>query len=289
MTDIPQPRRVLATTLLLIMLIMLPACATTARIADAPHLTTADKIATAAALSPPATPGAQTMSMPPPQLNPTSGPASGGAIPPPVTAPRDGTPGPLAGSVAGPVGTVASGNASPTPTTMRDRVLGAQATLRTGHFVATIDYRNGTRAETAVTFDLGSGMGLPRLHTVTNYRGATGWATPDERVTIGPRSWKRAVDGGWSELGTPEEVRDVLVPLLPNLAAVPNQVVTPAGGGGTLAWYDPSRGTDVTLEVDQATGIPRRLRLVPRTLDLVLDTVYATWNGPIVIPDPVQP
>lgn len=178
--------------------------------------------------------------------------------------------------------------ATHSPGEIARRVAQAEAALRTGEIVATIDYGNGALASATLIFDLGSVGRAPGLHITTTYQsGATIQTT--EFITVGDRSWRRQPDGRWAVITGQEGVWGQVRGFLPNIeasAAAPDVESEEEENIVVLFWYDAGRNADMTLTIDRATGLPRELRQVSRATRSVLTVTYRGWNTPVVIRPP---
>ena len=176
--------------------------------------------------------------------------------------------------------------AAPTPTAGRpptpgvyQRVVKAEAELRTGEFEILAEYGPGSRSLTKVRFDLGDAQHPPRLHSIITYHGVTG-SRIVERIMIGDQSWQRGADGRWTAVPTGGSMQEQVHAFLPGAGVVADLVPESTGTTVVLHWYDSSRDADVTLSVDPATGLPRQVRRVLRATGLVVTVTYSAWNTP---------
>ncbi len=113
--------------------------------------------------------------------------------------------------VAGATATVAPTGGSPSPQSPSPRaqassvgamevvrrVAAAEAALRTGSFLITINYGSGVSFSVTTLFARGDGDQPMRLHLWSTYRGATDTRTV-ERIAIGALAWERAGYGAWT-------------------------------------------------------------------------------------------
>ena len=163
-----------------------------------------------------------------------------------------------------------------------DRVM---TTLQTGQFDMVIAYANGTSVTEHLSFDLGQPGQESRWQSSTRYRGITG-IRANEQLVAGTRSWARQADGPWAPAPVPVDLRARIGTLLPALSGTDEPTITAVGGLATLRWYDPARATDIELQVDIATGTPKRLRERERTSGTERTVTYTAWNGAVAITPP---
>lgn len=218
-------------------------------------------------------------SAPPSPAVPTPLPSA----PPPSAVP---TPLPIAPSLVAVAPTPTIGQ-RPTPS-IYQRVVNAEAELRTGEFEILAEYGPGSRSLTKVRFDLGDAQHPPRLHSVTTYHGVTG-SRIVERIMIGDQSWQRGPDGRWTAVPTGGSMQEQVHAFLPGAGSVADLVREGNGTPAVLRWYDVGRDADVTLSVDSATGLPRQLRRVLREGGFVVTVTYSGWNTPVDIAQPNLP
>ena len=157
------------------------------------------------------------------------------------------------------------------------RVSEVEAGLETGEIVAQIDYGNGNRAETIMTFDLKQ----DRLVSTTTYTNPSGSETR-ELITNGARSWEGR-DGVWSPVSEEEGAWGRIQAFLPAAALAADPVIVDGEPAVTLRWRSRAGDAEATLRVDSATGIPQELRRIMP--DGVTWTIaYRAWNVPVRIP-----
>jgi len=157
------------------------------------------------------------------------------------------------------------------------RVSEVEAGLETGEIVAQIDYGNGNRAETIMTFDLKQ----DRLVSTTTYTNPSGSETR-ELITNGARSWEGR-DGVWSPVSEEEGAWGRIQAFLPAAALAADPVIVDGEPTVTLRWRSRAGDAEATLRVDSATGIPQELRRIMP--DGVTWTIaYRAWNVPVRIP-----
>lgn len=198
------------------------------------------------------------------------------ATPPPATA----RPGATTASVAlAPAQTTA---AMPSPATLltTERVQTAETLLRTGHFVVTTKYDNGTQTMMDMGFMLGDAQTPQRLHVTTTYTGALNTHTL-ELIVIGQQTWQRAQGEPWVLKPGNVDVVAQVVPFLPHLANT-NAVMDLS----VLRWYDNQTNTDIVLDIDAGTGVPRQMQQVARMGIPTITVNYGGWNTPISIDAP---
>lgn len=199
---------------------------------------------------------------------------------------------------------------SPTPTPRAEpapigaadvvrRVASAEAALRTGSFLITMDYGSGVSSSMTILFARGDAGHPTRLHTWTIYRAVTD-TRMTERITLGDRAWERARNGAWAacraQVGTAttncslastiEDTPWMSWPISPLRPGVVQGGITREGD--TLRWYDAEHDADMTLRVDPETGIPRTLRVAMRISNWTIDVDYLGWNSPVAIEPPVE-
>jgi hypothetical protein len=83
-------------------------------------------------------------------------------------------------------------------------------------------------------------------------------------------------------------VEDQFRRYLPDLSGAAISVETD-GDSQVLRWYDVKLDADCTLEMDAATGRPRRFLQRTRSAGLLLTVVYLAWNSPVTIPAAPEP
>lgn len=182
------------------------------------------------------------------------------------------------------------------PQTAYERVTAAETAVRSGTFVATIDYDNGVRSTTSVRFVRGGSALQARFHISSLYRGATA-TRANERVAIGEDLWEREGEDPWRACAVPgtagrcDRVTNSVGSLwtqvqflLPQLVLVPPATVVERGG--ELQWYDATLEADATLRIDPVNGTPTVLRRVMRSTGWTVTVVYGGWNAPTVIDPP---
>lgn len=179
------------------------------------------------------------------------------------------------------------------------RVAAAEAALRTGSFLITINYGSGVSSSVAILFARGDGEQPMRLHLSSNYRGATDTRTV-ERIAIGALAWERAENGAWAACRTApgtaspncslaSMVEDALWTAWPTRPFPPDTPPSAiAREGDVLHWYDAEHDADMTLRFDPGTGIPRALRAAMRSGGWTIDVDYPGWNTPVNIAPPVM-
>jgi hypothetical protein len=201
-------------------------------------------------------------------------------------APATATP---AGARASPTATAPGATAvSPTATPVPglvERVLDAESNLRSGRIEAVIDFGNGPRSIALLAFDLGGADTPPRLRSITTYQG-TGAARVIEMIIVGEQSWRRVDNGPWTTATNQDSVWGNVRSFLPSAHALPGAASSDAGQQAVLTWHDANRDSDVTLEVDPATGTPVRLTQVARQSPTVFTVAYLDWNSPVEISPP---
>lgn len=187
-----------------------------------------------------------------------------------------------------------SASPPPAPADGRDRLTGialevaaAEVKLQSGQFDAVLDYGNGVRSASHASFDLGDGQREPRIHLTTTYTNAD-TIQNSEQILIGERAWHREANGRWVPLAEQEGMWGQLQSFLPHVLAATNPEITRGEQAMTLRWYDARDDADVTLEVDPATGTPRRLQRTNRTNSQTLTVIYSGWNTPVEIEAPSE-
>lgn len=169
---------------------------------------------------------------------------------------------------------------SPAALLTTERVQTAETLLRTGHFVVTTKYDNGTQTMMDMGFTLGDGQKPQRLHVLTTYTGALNTHTL-ELIVIGQEAWQRTQGGSWVPKPGNVDVVAQVVPFLPHLANT-NAVMDRSA----LRWYDNQTNTDIVLDVDAGTGVPRQMQQVARMGTPTFTVNYGGWNTPVSIDAP---
>jgi len=178
------------------------------------------------------------------------------------------------------------------------RVAAAEAALRTGSFLVTIDYGSGVSSSVIMLFARGDADQPMRLHMRTTYRASTDTRTV-ERIALGALAWERQGNGAWTACraasGTATTicslasmVEDTLWTSWPTRPFPPD--ATPSGvtqEGDVLRWYDAEHDADITLRFNPDTGIPQALRAAMRISGWTIDVNYLGWNIPVSIVAPV--
>jgi CAAX protease family protein len=224
---------------------------------------TAPPLASAAATAPTQEPGPVSPATPPQPFPIT--------VAPPTTAPT--------GAPTTPTGSPVSAS------DLLQRVAAAEAALRTGEFVATLDYGNGNLASSLVRFDLDGGDGRLRIYLRTTYTSTSG-TQMIERIAIGDKTWQRQPDGVWAIEQQQQEGLGQLQVFLPDTTRISKAELAQDADAAALSWYDAGRDTDVILTVDPTTGMPRELHQRARKGGPGLTVLYYRWNKPIEITPP---
>jgi CAAX protease family protein len=173
-------------------------------------------------------------------------------------------------------------NSLPAARAILQQVAASVAMLRTGQIEAMLDYGGGTNTSAQLSFDLGGQQSVPRFHIVTSYTGSEK-AYITELVVIGDKAWQRQSNAPWRAAVAQAGAWDQVQIFLPSVDSTANLEVEHAPNIMTLRWYDATRDADVTLQVDPATGAPRKLRQVSRATGLALAVIYREWNTPVEI------
>jgi hypothetical protein len=176
--------------------------------------------------------------------------------------------------------------ATPSITELLQRVATAEQTLSAGSIEAMLDYSNGSSASAQLRFDIGSSGQKQRFWIKSTYTGTNG-SQVIEHLTIGDQGWERRPDGRWL-VGQPQEaIIDQLRVYLPQSDQITQAEQSSDSDTTTLRWYDASRNADMSLTIDQDTGVPRELRRIVRESGVKLVVVYAQWNAPVDIAAPL--
>lgn len=178
-----------------------------------------------------------------------------------------------------------SGNGTRSAAALRQQLMQAEAALRTGRLEAVLDYGNGRRSTAIVLFDRGTDAGVPRLHMTATYDGATN-APTSGRIVIGERAWELQPNGRWTVVATQESVARQLQGFLPRAISVSDSELISGPSTSVLQWYQPSTNSEVTVQLDAETSVPRQLRLLTRATGVVLTVTYNGWNAPVEIHPP---
>jgi hypothetical protein len=175
--------------------------------------------------------------------------------------------------------------ATPSIAELLQRVATAEQTLSAGSIEAMLDYSNGSSASAQLRFDIGSSGQKQRFWIRSTYTGTNG-SQVIEHLTIGDQGWERQPDGRWL-VGQPQEaIIDQLRVYLPQSDQITQAEQSSDSDTTTLCWYDASRNADMSLTIDQDTGVPRELRRIVRESGVKLVVVYAQWNAPVDIAAP---
>jgi hypothetical protein len=169
-----------------------------------------------------------------------------------------------------------------------ERAAAAEADLRSGRFVVSVEISATSRSSATVVFDLGAsagGTGAPRLRMTSTYVGPAGTQTTDQ-IVVGGGAWDRGLDGRWVPLTSHHSPWHQVQGLLPRTSSTGAPDVTEGPDVTELRWYDSGYGADVTLRVDTASGTPRELRRVTRATGVVLNVAYTDWNEPVEVAPP---
>lgn len=245
--------------------------------------------------SPSATPsmpsatGTPTADDPPPSNTPTSSPASllaTATVEPTATSTVQSAP--TTESIITPTPASPTPTASPTEDVaalLVQRAITAEENVKTGHLEASVESEQGNDASSSITFDFGDGAQPPRMHFVSTYTSSEVQRTT-ELIVIGEQFWERIDEGAWTEVGAREGVWGQVQSYLPGVAAITDTTQVSAEGD-RLTWSDHVRDVDVTLQVDEATGVPQQLRRASRSTDTVVIVTYEDWNAPVEIQMPV--
>jgi hypothetical protein len=165
------------------------------------------------------------------------------------------------------------------------RIATAEQTLSAGSIEAMLNYSNGSSASAQLRFDIGSTGQKQRFWIRSTYTDTNG-SQVIERMTIGDQGWERQPDGRWL-VGQPQEaIIDQLRVYLPQSDQITQAEQSSDSDTTTLRWYDASRNADMSLTIDQDTGVPRELRRIVRESGVKLVVVYAQWNAPVDIAAP---
>lgn len=201
----------------------------------------------------------------------------------------------LSNSANMPSPTVVSAPATATPATAtpatranpvisQQQVAAAEAALQTGEFEIMIDYSGGSRSSTTVRFDLGDGQRPQRMHIRTTYRAGTG-ARTTERIVIGAQGWERQSGTGWVASTPRQTVRDEVESIFPHVGPTP-AILAVGGDRALLRWRDDAHGSETTLTVDLATGMPLGLQREAGDLEMITSVIYRGWDTPVNITAP---
>jgi hypothetical protein len=164
-------------------------------------------------------------------------------------------------------------------------VVAAEQALRTGQFEAVMTYDGGSRSDARLLFDLGDTSRPPRLQMTSTYTGPAG-SQVIERIVVGEREWERRDASRWAAVPPRDSVWHQVQVLLPNAARAHDPEVAHAGEAAVLRWPDTGYDTDVTLQVDPASGVPRSLQRTTRSTGAVMRITYSGWNTPTEINPP---
>lgn len=184
-----------------------------------------------------------------------------------------------------PTATALAPTAQPNASAIQQRIVDAEAALRTGELVATIDYGDQNTTAVELRFDFGMAQESPRLQITSIYTSGT-QIQITERITIGNRSWQRQDQGKWLASDEQTSIVEQVLPFLPSAASLSDPEVKYEQDLATLSGFDASRDADITLLVDPASGVPRQMEQMTRQTRRVLSVTYRGWNTPIEIVPP---
>jgi len=169
---------------------------------------------------------------------------------------------------------------SPAALLTSERIQTAEKLLHTGHFVVTTKYDNGAQTMMDMGFMLGDAQTPARLHVLTTYTGALNTHTL-ELIVIGQQTWQRAQGEPWVLKPGNVDVAAQVMPFLPHVTNT-NTVMDRSA----LRWYDNQTNTDIVLDVDAGTGVPRQMQQVARMGAPTFTVNYGGWNTPVSINAP---
>lgn len=172
-----------------------------------------------------------------------------------------------------------------TPEQMMRRLSAAEEALRSGELSAVADLGQGTEAQAAMRFDLGTSPSEARFHILTTYRSELS-SQVIEYVAIGDKHWQRIDDGAWTELASGHGARENIQSYLPLAHRATGLVDYDAG---RLHWNDTLLGNDVVVTLDSVTGVPLTMQRHTQASGLQVNVVYVGWNTPVDIAVPVAP
>jgi hypothetical protein len=168
------------------------------------------------------------------------------------------------------------------------KLAAAESALHSGSLTASVGGSQGSQGSNStaeVRFDLGGNGRSPRYYLKTEYKGDQA-SQVVEYIMIGEQSWQRSDGGKWVE-GPPQEAPwGQVQSFLPGAAAVANASLDSAGEHSTLRWYDAGQDSDVSVQLDPATGVPLTMERVSRKTQSLLKITYTSWNQQVTIKPP---
>ncbi len=173
---------------------------------------------------------------------------------------------------------------APSATAAYGRLMAAVAAVDTGELDTTLDYGAQARTVMSVRFDLGHGRDAARTHAIVTYQSAVAIRST-EAITVGGQTWQRMAGAPWAATDRADNARDKVRALLPR-AATDGVGEGERGDAVVLRWYDSERASDVEVEIDATSGIPRQMRQISRADGSLLTVTYRAWNTPVAINAP---
>lgn len=110
-------------------------------------------------------------------------------------------------------------------------------------------------------------------------------------LQVAPRRWGRPRvlrrPMGRGAIAAQQETREQVRAFLPHVDVAPREATIEATGQtATLRWYDAARDTEVAVEADPISGVPRRVTERIRASGSVLTVTYDAWNTAVAITPP---
>lgn len=173
---------------------------------------------------------------------------------------------------------------APPTTAAYGRLMAAVAAVDTGELDTTLDYGAQARTVMSVRFDLGHGRDAARTHAIVTYQSAVAIRST-EAITVGGQTWQRMAGAPWVATDRADNARDEVRALFPR-AATDGVGEGERGDAVVLRWYDSERASDVEVEIDATSGIPRQMRQISRADGSLLTVTYRAWNTPVAINAP---
>ncbi len=173
---------------------------------------------------------------------------------------------------------------SPPAAVAYERLMTSIAAVDTGELDAVLDHGIQARTVTSMRFNLGDGRNAARTDAVITYQSALATRST-EAITVGGRTWQRAIGTPWAASDRADNARDQIRALLPH-GGTTDVGEEERGGVAVLRWYDPDRASDVEVEIDPTSSIPRQMRQISRTDGSILTVTYRSWNTPVTIDSP---
>lgn len=182
----------------------------------------------------------------------------------------------------------ASGATDQTASADRDQLTSAMATLRTGHFDFTIEYKDGSHVAAALAFDLNKDADhAPRMKLDYRYTYDT---YPESRrvrmlrlrqVVIGDQMWQSSNSEPWpaapGSISSPDHIAQYLELFLPHGAAMQNAQLL-SDNPRILTWSEVELHRQMTVEIEPTSGVPLQMTRTDSSDGTVMTVAYSGWN-----------